>query len=191
MLKYRIIRLNQRYGTYEMQLDNLIEAFKNITKLKDNEIALFMNHYTANNFYNFPFERGADYWNYKGIDLLFTSKLYNEIILIKEKEKEMITDIGTKNIKISVKTGDNWSPLGFSSFSYSKTAENKLPKKYIINKKKKTTVLLWEDDTKTIVKVSKNDKYDKKLGFLTAYFQKHSGLSRNKANKYLDELEEE
>ncbi len=64
-----------------------------------------------------------------------------------------------------------------------------MPKKYIINKG--ATILFWNDGTKTIVKKSKEDKYDKRIGFLTAYFQKNSGLSKNKANKYLDSLIEE
>lgn len=66
---------------------------------------------------------------------------------------------------------------------------NKLPSRYIINKG--ATILFWEDGTKTIVKKSKDDKYDKRLGFLTAYFQKNCGMSKNKANKYLDSLVEE
>ena len=64
-----------------------------------------------------------------------------------------------------------------------------LPQRYIINKG--ATILFWKDGTKTIVKKSKDDKYDRRLGFLTAYFQKHCGMSKNKANKYLDNLMEE
>lgn len=69
--------------------------------------------------------------------------------------------------------------------------KNKLPKRYIINKG--ATILFWNDDEtdKTIVKRSKDDKFNKRLGFLTAYFQYHSGLSKTKANKYLDGLEVE
>lgn len=63
------------------------------------------------------------------------------------------------------------------------------PKRYIINKG--ATILFWEDGTKTIVKRCKDDKYNKRLGFLTAYFQKHSGLTKNQANKYLANLQEE
>lgn len=63
-----------------------------------------------------------------------------------------------------------------------------IPEKVIFNEKKKTTVLLWEDGDKTIVKTCKEDKFDKKVGFLTAYFQKQCGLTKNKANKYIDEL---
>ena len=64
-----------------------------------------------------------------------------------------------------------------------------LPNKYIINKG--ATILFWEDSDKTIVKRSKDDEYNKRLGFLTAYFQKHSGLTKNQANKYLANLQDE
>lgn len=61
-----------------------------------------------------------------------------------------------------------------------------LPEKYIINDR--ATVLFWSDGTKTIVRRAKEDEYNKKLGFLWAYFQKNSGLSKTKANEYLDNL---
>ena len=64
-----------------------------------------------------------------------------------------------------------------------------LPKKYIINHN--ATILFWNDGTKTIVKKSKDDEYNKKIGFLWAYFQKNSGLSKTKANEYLDNLEDD
>ena len=69
--------------------------------------------------------------------------------------------------------------------------KEKLPKRYIINKG--ATILFWDEDEeeKTIVKRSKDDKFNKRLGFLTAYFQYHSGLSKTKANKFLDSLEVE
>mgnify|MGYP004599874909 CR=1 FL=1 len=61
--------------------------------------------------------------------------------------------------------------------------KKELSKKYIINKG--ATVLFWEDGTKTVVKRAKDDEYNKIMGFLWAYFQKTSGLSRTKANEYL------
>jgi len=67
--------------------------------------------------------------------------------------------------------------------------KNQLPQKYIINKN--VTVLIWEDGTKTIVRKTLEDEYDKRLGFLIAYFQKHCGLSKNKANQYLASLIDE
>lgn len=61
-----------------------------------------------------------------------------------------------------------------------------LPKKYIINND--ATILFWKDGSKTIVKRCKEDEFNSRLGFLTAWFQRFCGLSKNKANKYLAEL---
>lgn len=61
-----------------------------------------------------------------------------------------------------------------------------LPARYIINKG--ATILIWNDDSKTIVKKTPGDVYDKRLGFLYAYFQKKSGLSRCQANRYIQNL---
>lgn len=63
-----------------------------------------------------------------------------------------------------------------------------LPKKYIINDK--ATILLWDDGTKTVIKRSEEDTYNKTLAFLWAYFQKTSGLSKTKANEYLKNLKD-
>lgn len=71
-------------------------------------------------------------------------------------------------------------------FETKETTKNNIPEKYIINQK--CTVLMWKDGTKTIVKRKYGDKFDKRIAFLTAYFQKHSGLSKTKANKYLDHI---
>jgi len=77
----------------------------------------------------------------------------------------------------------------FANCGHSWENEENLPESYIINKG--ATILFWDDDTKTIIKRSKGDKHDKRVAFLTAYFQKQSGLTKNKANKYLDSLVEE
>lgn len=66
---------------------------------------------------------------------------------------------------------------------------NQLPEKYIINKN--ATILFWGDESKTVIKRNITDEYDKKLAFLIAYFQKHSGLSKTQANKYLNSLADE
>lgn len=63
-----------------------------------------------------------------------------------------------------------------------------LPKQCIFNEQKNTTVLIWKDGEKTKVKKSKDEKFDKRIAFLTAYFQRHSGLSKTKANEYLKNL---
>lgn len=66
---------------------------------------------------------------------------------------------------------------------------NPLPTKYIINNG--ATILFWADGTKTIVKRSEDDIFDPVKGFLWAYFQKHSGLTKTKANKYLRDIDKE
>ncbi len=71
----------------------------------------------------------------------------------------------------------------FSTIHY-----DKLPKEFWINEEKKTVVLKWNDDTITKVKTTKGDKFDARVGFLIAYFQKHCGMSKNKANQFLDKL---
>lgn len=78
-------------------------------------------------------------------------------------------------------------PLSFIELPYKKIVE--LPKRYIINQN--ATILFWKDGTKTIVKRCKDDEFNPRLAFLTAFFQKYCGMSKNKANKYLANLQVE
>lgn len=103
-----------------------------------------------------------------GLDIEIDNRLEPFTFMIKE-DKQM----DFNNINISNMFG-----------GYRETRQKKkLPEKYIINKG--ATVLFWEDGTKTVVKRAKDDEYNKIMGFLWAYFQKTSGLSRTKANEYL------
>lgn len=61
--------------------------------------------------------------------------------------------------------------------------------RYIINQD--ATILFWKDGTKTVVKRCKDDEFNPRLAFLTAFFQKYCGMSKNKANKYLANLQVE
>ena len=61
-----------------------------------------------------------------------------------------------------------------------------LPEKYIINSS--AVILMWRDGSKTIVKKCKEDTFNARLGFLTAFFQHYTNLSKSKANKYLANL---
>ena len=81
-----------------------------------------------------------------------------------------------------------WEEEFARAVSVSTRANTKLPKRYILNEN--AAILFWDDlgNNKTIVKRTKKDKPDARIAFLTAYFQKHSGLSKNKANRYLDNL---
>ena len=69
-----------------------------------------------------------------------------------------------------------------------------IPDEVVFNEKKGATTLLYHsqermDETNvTVVKTCKGDKFDKRYGFLLAYFQHNSGLSKTQSNKYLKEL---
>lgn len=60
-----------------------------------------------------------------------------------------------------------------------------LPDKYIVNK---DAAILFYGNNKTIVKRSKGDKVDPVKAFLWAYFLRNTGMSRTKANKYLQKV---
>lgn len=75
-----------------------------------------------------------------------------------------------------------WEPL----IQEDKIRKVELPKKYIINEN--ATILYWQNGEKTIVKKCKEDEFNARLGFLTAFFQHYSGMSKTKANEYLSNL---
>lgn len=76
---------------------------------------------------------------------------------------------------------------------YEKLAEKEekvdLPERYIINDG--ATILFWKDGSKTVVKRASDDEFNPRLAYLTAFFQRYCGMSKNKANKYLASLEVE
>lgn len=55
----------------------------------------------------------------------------------------------------------------------------------------KATILFWEDGEKTVVKCNKEDKFDRMLGFLTAYYQRMSRDSKTEFSKLYDKLNTE
>ena len=61
------------------------------------------------------------------------------------------------------------------------------PSKVFFNDKKKATTIMF-GETATVVKCGKGDKYDRRIGFLEAYFQATCNMSKNKALKYLNEI---
>lgn len=97
-------------------------------------------------------------------------------------------DASDNTIKLYIKNDIAMDNIRCSLF-FKKNNTDNLPKKYIINNN--ATILLWKDGTKTIVKRAKEDEYNKTLSFLWAYFQKTSGLSKTKANKYIKGLLDE
>lgn len=67
-----------------------------------------------------------------------------------------------------------------------KNKKVEMPKRYIINKN--ATILFWDNGEKTIVRKASDDKFNARLGFLTAFFQRYCGMTKNKANKFLADL---
>lgn len=53
------------------------------------------------------------------------------------------------------------------------------------------TIIKWTDGIKTIVKTSENDKYDPVFGFLMAYFQNYSGMTKTQISKFTNSIIEE
>ncbi len=77
----------------------------------------------------------------------------------------------------------------FAKFGLNKDSKDlRKPKSYIISDT--ATILFWEDGTRTRIDKSSDDEHDVQKAFLIAYFQKHSGMSRKEANKYLYSLED-
>ena len=64
-----------------------------------------------------------------------------------------------------------------------------LPEHYIINEN--ACILFWKNGEKTVVKKCADDEFNPRLAFLTAFFQHYIDMSKNKANKYLANLQVE
>ena len=47
------------------------------------------------------------------------------------------------------------------------------------------TIVFWADGTKTVVKTSPNDKFDKEKGILWAYYLKYTGITKTQAQKLI------
>ena len=59
--------------------------------------------------------------------------------------------------------------------------------KYIINQG--ATIIFWADGTKTVSKRHADDKFDKELGFLFAYYYKNCGLSKASRKRVIETID--
>ena len=59
--------------------------------------------------------------------------------------------------------------------------------RYIINEG--ATIIFWDDGDKTISKRHKDDKFDKELGFLFAYFYKKWGVSKAARKRIIESID--
>lgn len=80
----------------------------------------------------------------------------------------------------SIRIGSIWQPL--KDFNDDVKIE-----KYIINEN--ATIIFWDDETKTISKRHEEDKFDKELGFLFAYFYKKYDGSKASRKRVIDSVD--
>lgn len=92
-------------------------------------------------------------------------------------------DIGLNySKKIPIKRFSLYKPMNEIDY------DDSLPSKKIIND---DACILFFNDEKYVVKRMKGDSPDPEKAFLWAYFLAKSGLSRTKANKYLEKIRKE
>ena len=79
------------------------------------------------------------------------------------------------------KQNPNYVPSFYEPYTTQKLDPQ--PKKIIFNNP--ATIVFWNDGSKTVVKAMDGDNFDPERGYLQAYFEKTSGLTRTKCNKML------
>ena len=72
-------------------------------------------------------------------------------------------------------------------FTFTTTTTKAKMKRYIINDG--ATIIFWDDGTKTISKRHKEDKFDKELGFLFAYFYKKYKGSKSSRKRLIESID--
>ncbi len=69
----------------------------------------------------------------------------------------------------------------------------KVEQEHLVNinrivRNKETTIIFWNDDTKTIVKLGENQVDSPEMAILWAFFEKNSGLTKTQAHKTMTKL---
>lgn len=172
--------------TIRLMKEKYIEACFNDSEAHYNPI-LCMNKITYNQYlketmyytiitkkYKMPNDMG--YGTIYGIPIIIDSSISPGVLILREEEKDMGYGKPIPFNSITINTN-----MGYINHT------NKLPERYITNKN--AVILFWTDGTKTVVKRSKDDKQDPVKGFLWAYFEHNSGMSKTKTNKYLKDIE--
>ena len=67
-----------------------------------------------------------------------------------------------------------------------RAAQAEMPIRWIRNGP--ATILFWKDGSKTIVKCNKEDEFDAQKGYLMAFFEKTTGMSKHQIAKLMDEI---
>lgn len=133
-----------------------------------------------------------------GLDIMIDNNIMDDVIAVKDlmSDAQAIGCVPApkcKDITIEQSRGfsfevDDVQPWGWT-IRGGKVPNESLPVRYIVNDD--ACILFWDSKgkTKTVVKRCKDDNIDPIKAFLWAYFEKTSGMSKTKANKYLQKVE--
>lgn len=132
-----------------------------------------------------------------GLDIMIDNNIMDDVLAVKDRNNDAqaigcvpapkckpITIRQDRYFNVEV---DDVQPWGW--FRGGKISNESLPVRYIVNDD--ACILFWDSKgkTKTVVKRCKDDNIDPIKAFLWAYFEKTSGMSKTKANKYLQKVE--
>ena len=132
-----------------------------------------------------------------GLDIMIDNNIMDNVLAVKDTMSDAqaigcVPAPRCKNITINQDRafGFEVDDIGGMWFKPRGTdSNNNLPARYIVNDD--ACILFWDSKgkTKTVVKRCKDDNIDPIKAFLWAYFEKTSGMSKTKANKYLQKVE--
>ena len=132
-----------------------------------------------------------------GLDIMIDNNIMDDVIAVKDlmSDAQAIGCVPAPKCKpITIKQDryfnfevDDVQPWGWTVRGTD--SKKNLPARYIVNDD--ACILFWDSKgkTKTVVKRCKDDNIDPIKAFLWAYFEKTSGMSKTKANKYLQKVE--
>lgn len=83
-------------------------------------------------------------------------------------------------------TDNNYAPIPICSIGFNLEIKYEI-ERYIINDG--ATIIFWSDGTKTISKRHKEDKFDKEIGFLFAYFYKKWGDNKSAQKRVINSID--
>jgi hypothetical protein len=97
-------------------------------------------------------------------------------------EFRMVTKSGT----VDLTNNAYYNYPGFFTYEISEKLESYIPKQIIIREDSKTTIVIWEDDSKTIVHCSEDEPFVPEFGVAMATMNKIYG-NRTKFKKFINE----
>lgn len=153
---------------YENIRDTLIPFIKSYENIRN--LTMYMNFITKN---TLEYYLNAPIHDYLfGVKINMDNHLNTDTIVLRYNDSNNLFDKMKMNSLYGMFVQDNVKHIT-------------LPDRYIVNK---DAAILFYGNNKTIVRRSRGDKVDPIKAFLWAYFLRNTGMSRTKANKYLQKV---